>query len=172
MVLPRRESVRRSGSGVTDSGESPSKRGTSATTTPGSSTSLNFNGNVLRRSAEASDRLRKSSGMTTVTKLPSPRGKRHTYSSTASSGPSSPDMTSRWGAPWNFLRKRGRMPGSLPAAGTWTAWKSRHRKSRSRTKSPPPWRRRDARRRRRPRSSARRGKSMRAPRTKPPPTVR
>ena len=76
---------------------------------------------VVRRIAERSDGDRNSSGMTTVTKLLSPFGKRQTYSSIASSGSSSSERISSRGSPFVQRKKRGPIPGSLPGKGTCTA---------------------------------------------------
>ena len=71
--------------------------------------------------AATSDGLRKSSGITTETKSPSPCGKAQMYSKTASSGSSSGSRISRCGLPSASSKKRGRMPGSLSGKGTWIA---------------------------------------------------
>ena len=96
--------------------------GTSATTTPGSvrSRSLSANSNGCRASS-ASARRRNCSGTTTVTKSDSPRGRRQTWSSTASTVPPCGSSVSSFGAPSARWNQRGPIPGSLPRRGTWIA---------------------------------------------------
>ena len=119
--------------------------------------------NVERRmTAERSDGARKSSGITTVTKLLSPCGKRQMYSSIASSGSSSSARISRRGLPSVQRKKRGPIPGSLPGNGTCTA-RNEPSEIDARTRAPRASPRPAARRRERRCSRSRDGRAPRAP---------